>query len=37
MKSITRPIKEMMMMGFLGILFSSVFLSFMEILMVVSY
>ena len=37
MKSIIRPIKELMAMGFIGIVFSGVFLCLVNILMVVSY
>lgn len=37
MESIVRPIKELMMLSFLGILFGSIFLFLIEVLMAVSY
>lgn len=37
MESITRPIKELMMLGFMAIFFGSVFLSLVGLLMAVSH
>lgn len=37
MDSIVRPIKELMMIVFLAILFGGIFFSFLELLMAVSY
>lgn len=37
MESITRPIKELMMLGFMAIIFCGVFLALIGLLMAVSY
>ena len=37
MEPITKPIKELMMLGFIAIFFSSIFLALIEVLMAVSY
>ena len=37
MESIIRPIKELMMIGFIAILYGGIFLSFIRLFMEVSY
>lgn len=37
MKTIIRPVKEFLMLGFNAVFFSSLFLSLMQLLMAVSY
>lgn len=37
MESTTRPIKELLMLGFIAVFFSSIFLSLVQLLMAVSY